>query len=298
MVPATEEGLKQMRRRIAIVVTETMKDRLAGSEEKGKGKGAAGSSVARGKQDATTAAYLKAFQAAVASKVESMCDVQDAREKLEAEDLMNDIERFGEDMRAARERLRATRARVTRLSASVCNDSLRAAEAEDDRACEILEANAEHARREREAGMPLPTAGSEGSAGGDGGGEGDSGFSGIDGDVLEPKVSLLIGKLSELPGPLKAVLQEIPELTASLAKTVQSVEAAMGAGQSRTEALLGKSPPTPIPAVRADGGGKLRAGGEGRPPEEARANAREARVEQARKEWEAAGVGTFGGIFS
>lgn len=275
------------------MVQETMRNRLAGSGEQGKGKGVAGSSVTGGKQDATTAAYLKAFQAAVASKVASMCDIQDAREKLEAEDLLNEISIFGEEMQTAREKLRATRARVARLSASVCNDSLRAAEAEDDRACEILEANAEQARREMEAGGPLPTAGEE-----DGDGEPGGGFSGIDANVLEPKVSLLIGKLSELPGPLKAVLQEIPELTASLAKTVQSVEAAMGAGQSRTEALLGKAPPTPIPAAKVDAAGGQEAGGEERPPEEARASAREARVEQLRKEWEAAGVGTFGGIFS
>lgn len=290
-----------MRRRVATVVTETMKGRLAGSEWKDKGKGVAGGGVTRGKQDAATAAYLKAFQAAVASRVASMCDVQDASEKLEAEDLLNEIERFGEDMQAARERLRATRERVARLSASVCNDSLRAAEAEDDRACEILEANAEHARREREAGGLLPTAGGEGGAGGDDGGEagGEGIFCGIDAETIEPKVSRLVEKLSELPGPLKAVLREIPELTSSLATTVQSVEAALGAGQSRTEALLAKAPPTPIPKARAGGDGKeVRPGDEERPPEEARANAREARVEQARKEWEAAGVGTFGGIFS
>ena len=41
LVPATDEGLKEMRRRVATVVQETMRDRLAGSE-KGKGKGVAG----------------------------------------------------------------------------------------------------------------------------------------------------------------------------------------------------------------------------------------------------------------
>ena len=97
LVPATDEGLKEMRRRVATVVQETMRDRLAGSE-KGKGKGVAGGGMVKEKQDATTAAYLRAFQVAVASKVASMCDVQDARETLEAEDLMNEIVRFGEDM--------------------------------------------------------------------------------------------------------------------------------------------------------------------------------------------------------
>lgn len=278
---------------------ETMRNRLAGSKEKGKGNSVASGAMARGRQDATTAAYVKAYQAAVAFKVASMCHAQDAHERLEAEDLMNDIVQFGEDMQAERKRLRATRSLVARLFTSACNDSLRAAEADDDRACKVLEADAEHARREREAGgpLPLPIEG-EGRGAGGGGVEHDgNGFSGIDADVLEPKVSMLIGKLSELPGPLKTVLQEMPELTASLAKTVQSVEAAMESGESRTEALLSKAPPTPLPAA-GGGGGKPGAGDQRRPPEEVHANARETRVEQARKEWEATGEGTFGSIFS
>lgn len=307
LVPATKEGLEEMRRRVSTVVEETMRNRLAGTEVVGNGEKATAAAAAgsngqqqhRHHQDAAMAAYLRAFQAAVMSKVASMCDVQDAREQREADQLMEEMVQFSDDMQAARERLRGTRARVARLADSASRDSLLIAKAADDRAAATLEAKAVQATRERETGGPFPPPDGAGYDDLDGAG-GTDGFAGIDGDVLEPKVSLLIGKLSELPGPLKSVLQEIPELTAALAKLVQNVEAAMSVGESRTEALLGKSPPMPL--TKGSGSGGVLRGGAGGDfryrPEEVRETAREARVEQARKDWEASGVGVLGGIFS
>lgn len=299
LVPATQVGLEEMRRRVATVVEETMRNRLAGAEQMEKGREAAGSGAAGGQQDATTTAYLRAFQAAVAAKVRMMCDVQDAREQSEADELMKEIVQFYEDIRAARERLHATRARVSRLAVATCNDSLRVAKAADDRTAAALEAMVEQARKDKEDGFPLPPVdGVDGAGGDDLDPAGDAAFvSGIDAAVLEPKVSLLIGNLSELPGPLKSVLQEIPEWTTSLAKTIQSVETAMGVGESRTEALLDKSPPTLKKGKGRGSAGGGAAADRRQAPEEARATAREARVGQARKEWQATGTGVLGGVF-
>ncbi|CAN0448116.1 unnamed protein product [Pylaiella littoralis] len=268
-----------------------------------------------------------------------MCEVQDPRESREEDKLFEDVIQGCDNVWAARARLAATRARVARLSVATCSDALRVSQAADDRACSVLEAITEHARMEKETGGPLPLApgpspagtaanGSSGSgnssngAGSDGGGGGGGGdhhsdnnagggvvavptYAGVDASVLEPKVSMLIGKLSELPGPLKALLQEIPEVTASLSVTVQNVEAVMRTGNSRAEALLRKAPPTPLPGSKKKGKGAAAAaagaGGvddERPPPEELRSAAREARVEQAKKRWQAEGVGMVGGIFN
>ncbi|CAM9824871.1 unnamed protein product [Ectocarpus sp. 8 AP-2014] len=302
-----------MRYRVSTVVDETTKKSLAGK----KSGSSADVAVVAPAQDAATTAYLRAFQAAVADKVRELCDVQDARESREEDELVGEIFQFSHDLRAARSRLYATRARVARLSADTCRDALRVSEAADDRACSVLEASTAHARRESETGGPLPLriddAASNGGGGSDdddlenggGGNRGGGIFQGLETGVVEPKVSALIGKMAELPGPLKSVLQEIPELTASLAVSVQEAEAAIKAGQSRTEALLGKAPPTPLSSKK----GKRTTGAAGAaganvvederyPPEDARAAAREARVQQARKEWEAIGVGVVGGIFN
>ncbi|CBJ25478.1 expressed unknown protein [Ectocarpus siliculosus] len=302
-----------MRYRVSTVVDETTKKSLAGK----KSGSSAGVAVVAPAQDAATTAYLRAFQAAVADKVRDLCEVQDARESREEDELVGEIFQFSHDLRAARSRLYATRARVARLSADTCRDALRVSEAADDRACAVLEASTAHARRESETGGPLPLriddAASNGGGGSDddylenggGGGRGGGIFQGLETGVVEPKVSALIGKMAELPGPLKSVLQEIPELTASLAVSVQEAEAAIKAGQSRTEALLGKAPPTPLSSKKGKGAaGAAGAAGanvvedERYPPEDARAAAREARVQQARKEWEAIGVGVVGGIFN
>ncbi|CAM9831437.1 unnamed protein product [Ectocarpus sp. 6 AP-2014] len=302
-----------MRYRVSTVVDETTKKSLAGK----KSGSSADVAVVAPAQDAATTAYLRAFQAAVADKVRDLCEVQDARESREEDELVGEIFQFSHDLRAARSRLYATRARVARLSADTCRDALRVSEAADDRACAVLEASTAHARRESETGGPLPLriddAASNGGGGSDdddlenggGGGRGGGIFQGLETGVVEPKVSALIGKMAELPGPLKSVLQEIPELTASLAVSVQEAEAAIKAGQSRTEALLGKAPPTPLSSKKGKGAaGAAGAAGanvvedERYPPEDARAAAREARVQQARKEWEAIGVGVVGGIFN
>ncbi|CAM9639014.1 unnamed protein product [Ectocarpus fasciculatus] len=312
-----------MRYRVSTVVEETTKKKTLAAAAAGKSRTSSDGDVAvvTPTQDPATAAYLRAFQAAVADKVRDLCEVQDARESREEDELVGEIFQFSRDLRAARSRLYATRARVARLSADTCRDSLRASEAADDRACAALEASTAHARRESETGGPLPLridAASNGGGGSDDedleNGSGGSGscsrgggiFQGLETAVVEPKVSTLIGKMAELPGPLKSVLQEIPELTASLAVSVQEAEAAVKTGQSRTEALLGKAPPTPLSSKKgkgAAGGGGAAAGAnvvedERYPAEDARAAAREARVQQARKEWEAIGVGVVGGIFN
>lgn len=313
MVRATQQGLKEMRYRVSTVVDETTKKSLTGKKS-GSNSGAV--AVVTPTQDTATTAYLRAFQAAVADKVRDLCEVQDARESREEDELVGEIFQFSHDLRAARSRLYATRARVARLSAETCRDSLRVSEEADDRACAVLEASTAHARRESETGGPLPLridAASNGGGGSDdddlensGSRGGGDFFQGLETAVVEPKVSTLIGKMAELPGPLKSVLQEIPELTASLAVSVQEAEAAIKTGQSRTEALLGKAPPTPLPSKKGKGAAGAAAGAAGAnvvederyPPEDARAAAREARVQQARKEWEAIGVGVVGGMFN
>ncbi|CAM9977277.1 unnamed protein product [Ascophyllum nodosum] len=303
LVPATNDGLTEMRLRVATVVKETIEKRLAGTatDERGRGQGpgsngpAAGNMQQQQMEDPSVTSYLQALQSAIMTKVKSMCDVQDDREQREAEELMREIIEFDDEMLAARERLDATRARVARLAAETCRDSLRLAEAADNRAVAALEAKIEQARKERdERGTLLLPHGPLGAVE-DVDAAATGVYAGIIGDVLEPKVSLLIGKLSELPGPLKSVLQEIPELTASLAKMVQKVEETMTVRDSRTEKLLGKAPPTPLPKGNAAAAG---ATGSRHPPEEIRETARKARLEQARKEWETAGDGLLGGMFS
>ncbi|CAM9977210.1 unnamed protein product [Ascophyllum nodosum] len=199
-----------MRHRVALVVDKTMQNRLVKTEEDEIGKGQEGGSngpAASKKQqqqvqDPTVAAYLQALQSAIMTKVESMCDVQDDHEQPEAQ-LIREIIEFEEEISAARERLVATRARIARLAAEICRDSLRFSEAADDRAIINLEANIEQPRKEKDEGGTLlllsdgPSDAVEDVAATTGV------FAGIDGDVLEPKISLLIGKLSELPGPLK-----------------------------------------------------------------------------------------------
>lgn len=303
LVPATKEGLAEMRCRVATVAEETMRTRLAGKVGKGKGKSAVGGALATptgSDQDtaAATASYLRAFQAAIMTKVASACDIQDAQEQREAEDLMKEIVQFNDEMQHTRERLEATRARVATLAATTCNDSLCIDKATDDGIAAALNAKIEQARKDCDAGVP-PSAAAGGAGIHDNGldSSGDS-FAGLEQGALEPKVSLLIGKITELPGPLKSVLQEMPELTASLAKTVQSVEAAMGVEESRTESLLAKAPPTPL--VKGNGGAGGNDGGYlgSRFPEEVRATAKEARAKQARDELEAGGAGVLGRIFS
>eukprot|EP00903_Cladosiphon_okamuranus_P009356 g8922.t1 len=317
LVQASPDLLKELRLRFRSVTDEAAAKKLAGkasSTESGvaaggrskNGGGATPTEAAAALQDAISTAYqyLRAFQAAVASNVQAMCELPDPGELQEEDELFTDILQFCEEAQAANARLAATRARVARLSVDTCRDALRVSEAADDRACSVLEARIKHARREKEVGGPLPLVA---AANGDsGGGANDAvdtmaSFSGIDPNVMEPKITGLIAKLAELPGPLKSVLQEIPELTASLAVSVQNAESVMEKRESRTEALLGKAPPTPLPRKKhgAGAGGAVAAGGAGDEwPEDVRSAAREARVEQARKEWEAGGVGVAGSIFN
>lgn len=317
LVPATPDLLKELRLRFRSVTDEAAAKKLAGkasSTESGaaaggrsKSGGGATAPEAAAAAGPTATAYLRAFQAAVASNVQAMCQLPEPCELREEDELFTDILQFCEDAQAVNARLAATRARVARLSADTCRDALRVSAAADDRACSVLEARTKHAQREKEVGGPLPLApAANGDSGGGADGDVDTvaSFSGIDPNVMEPKISALIGKLAELPGPLKSVLQEMPELTASLAVSVQNAESAMEKRESRTEALLGKAPPTPLPskkrrAAGAGAGAGGAAGGAGdERPEEVRSAAREARVEQARKEWEAGGVGVAGSIFS
>ncbi len=317
LVPATEEQLRELRLRIGSVADEDLAKGLAGKAGSGgpppavaaSGGGKGGRDAAVEKLDPTTTAYVRAFQDAVAGKVKAMCRLPTPRESQEEDELFGDVVRFCDEIQAAKVRLAATRTRVAGLSTATCSDAIRISEAADDRACCVLNASTEHARKEADTGGTLPVA--PASNGVSGGGDGDVGpdmtaFTGIDAGSVEPKVTALIGKLTQLPGPLKAVLQEMPELTASLAVSVQNAESVMEKRESRTEALLGKAPPTPLPgkkgkAAAARGGGVGASGepeDERHPPEEVRSAAREARVEQARKEWEAGGLGVVGGVFT
>lgn len=306
LVPATSEGLAEMEDRVGVVVVETLRNRVGTSEEgKTNGHSESGSiepashnglrEQQKQKQQKThpsKTAYLKPFQSAIMKKVRSASNVRDDREMRETEELVTEINQFVDEMQVAMERLRARRAQVSRLSTETCQEHLRIAKAADDRASTALQAKADQARKQRDDGEMILL--SDGALSSIDDIDAAAGlFAGIDGDVLEPKVSLLIGKLSELPGPLKSVLQEIPELTASLAKMVQNVENAMNIRESRTEALLNKAPPTPL--SKGSNAVTIAAGG----AKEMRATAREARVEQAMKEWEAsAGVGMLGERFS
>ena len=238
----------------------------------------------------------------------AMCELPDPRELQEEDELLADFSQFCDNLQAARARLEATRARIIRLSADTWRDALRVNEAADDRACSVLETRLKHARKEEEIGgaLPLVSAANGGSGGGGGDDETVASFRGIDAGIMEPKISDLIGKMAQLPGPLKSVLQEIPELTASLAVSVQNAESVMEKRESRTEALLGKPPPTPLPSRKRRAGGAGPGAGAGgaagdagdERPEEVRSAAREARVEQARREWEAGGVGMAGSVFN
>lgn len=312
LVPATSEGLAEMGDRVGVVVVETSRNRDGSAEEGKKNRqsesGRIESASHNGlqqqqkqkqqKKHPSKSAYLKPFQCAIMNKVRSASNVRDDRERRETEDLVIDINQFVDEMQVAMERLRARRAQVSRLSDETCREHLRIAKTADDRASTALQAKADQARKQRDDGETLLLPDSALSSIDDI--DAVSGlFAGIDGDVLEPKVSLLIGKLSELPGPLKSVLQEIPELTASLAKMVQNVEEAMSIRESRTEELLNKAPPTPL--SKGSSAVAITAGGAGsrHPPEEMRAAARETRVEQAMKEWgSSAGVGMLGERFS
>ena len=314
LVRATAAQLREVRLRVASVAEESMARKEPPGKGGGRGAAAAPASAPVPQQDPTTISYARAFQAAVASKVGAMCEPPSPRESREEDELFGDVVRFCDEVQAARVRLAATRARVAGLSAATCNDAIRISEAADDRACCVLNASTEHARKEAETGGPLPLVSA--ANGGDNGDTGDSGdghrvsssFTGIDAAILEPKIGALIGKLSELPGPLKSVLQEIPELTASLAVSVQNAESVVESRESRTEALLGKAPPTPLPrkgkaaAAAAGRGGGAGADGEPdderHPPEEVRSAARGARMQQAKKDWESEGVGMVGGFFN
>lgn len=313
-IRASGEALEEMRRRVFTVVEETMRNRLAGTKGASNGDGNHADAASAKQTDPTTVVYLKAFQGAVHSKVASVCELPDEREQKEAEELMGEMLQFAEHKQAARKRLRATRERVARLCIAACQNSLRTAGANEDVMVAALETKIEQARKDAETGR-LPRGGGAGhgfdaAVGiiGDGLHINDRhaiiGFAGIDSSALEPKVSRLIGTLAELPGPLKTVLQEMPELTASLAKTVQSVNGAIEAGESRTEALLGKAPPMPLAKKMLAGGGGGGVGGshggDGArhvTAGDARAAAKEARAEQARREWQAARDGVLGGTF-
>lgn len=311
MVPATQALLKELRRRNRLAADEAVAKILGGKAgtagpgaatgSRSTSGGVAAAAVPRLGEDPTTAAYLRALDADVASHVQAMCELPDPRELQEEDELFADILRFTGDTQSARARLAATRARIGRLSADTSRDALRLSEAADDRACSDLEARTKHARREKEIGGPLPLVLASSSAANGDDGAGDTvAFSGIDPGVMEPKVTALIGKLAELPGPLKSVLQEIPELTASLAVSVQNAESLMEKRDSRTEALLGKAPPTPLTSKKRRAGAGGAAGeeaGDERPAEEMRSAARLARVEQAKKEWEAGGIGVVGSVF-
>lgn len=315
LVAATLESLEEMRMRVATVAEETKLKRLEQKYGDGVGQGGAQHHHQQhqddDEDDETTAAFLKAFQLGVLSKVESVCDLPDATEQQKQEEsLLSEIFEYVTELEAKKARLRAARERVARLSAATSSKSLRISEATEDRITAALEAKVDQSKKEREAGGPLlPPAGSNDDGvvhhSAAAAVDVDSNFEGIDASVLEPKVSYLIGKLSELPGPLKAVLQENPELTASLVKTVQSVKAAMGAAESQTEALLRKAPPAPLAkkakvgvgqgAEAGPGGTNAEVAGDGG---DANAKAKAARLEHARRGWEAAGIGLHGGHFS
>lgn len=293
-VTATREGLEEVRRRIATVAEETLCKLRANGDpsvkvRQGGSNGTSGGANGKGQAgreppDAATAVYLRRFLAGVMAKTESMCKMTDFEQQNEAEELVEEILGLYEDMEQTTSRLAATRARVARLGLKTCTETLRVSKTIDDRTAAALEPSND---RPASNGLPPPP----------GGDALDAGISGLEAGVLEPKVSMLIGAIAELPGPLKAVLQELPELTSSLATTVESVEAALGLRESQTEALLNKAPPTPLARKRGGLGG---VGGERHqpPPEVVRGNARQARVEQARLERAASGAGRLGQICS
>ncbi|CAM9626087.1 unnamed protein product, partial [Hapterophycus canaliculatus] len=306
-----------LRHKIRSGVEETIEKELAGKgrlggsaapENGSKRHNGTAAPTASKHEDPAMTAYLQAFPAAVVDKVRTMCEVQDPHEAREEDELFEDINRFRHDVRAARDRLDSTRARVARLSADTCADALRVSREAEERVCAVLEASIAHAQREKEAGGPLPlrpaAAGSGSGSGSDDNLEEVISSAGVDAAAVEHKASALIGKLSELPGPLKAVRQEIPELTASIATSMKSIRDIMSEGGSQTEALFDKAPPTPLPgkigkrAEGRSGGGAVNGGGaeEENLAEEARSAARGARVGQARKEWQAEGLGVAGGL--
>lgn len=316
LVWATPACLEALRHKIRAGVEETMETELAKKHPPGvpappgNGTTSVHGSAASQHEDPAMTAYLKAFPAAVMDKVRTMCRVQEPREAREEDELFEAISRHRENVRAARDRLESTRARIARLSADTCAAALRVSRAADERAGGVLEASIAHARREKEAGGPLPLR--PAAAAGSGSGSDDNLDEevmypvGVDLAAVEHQASALIGNLSELPGPLKAVRQEIPELTASIATSMKSVGDIMAeGGGSQTEALFDKAPPTPLPGKRrkraAGGGGAAENGGgerneEEHPAEEVRSAARGARVGQARKEWQAEGLGVAGGM--
>lgn len=294
LISASREGLEEVRRRITTVAEETMcKWSTASDPSERIGTGESDSnrcSVNRERAaslqdlDPATRVYLRGFLAGIMMKTESMCKVTDVEQEGEAEKLMEEILDLYDDMERTTSRLKATRARVARLGATTSANTLRISKAIDDRTVAAFERGS--TKSPTNDGTSPPASDVLGR-----------GLSGLEAGALEPKVSMLIGAIAELPGPLKAVLQELPELTSSLATTVQSVEAALGGGESRTEELLGKAPPAPLArkrgVVAGIGGDRSQP-----PPKIVRANARETRVAQARLERAAGGAGRLGQICS
>lgn len=307
LVAGTKEMLMEMRRRMGMVVEGTVHRMVAKTKEL---EGVADHSVKKKRGDGGDSseriakAYLKHFQAMVAAKAESMCDTTRGAElELELEELAARIAPILENRQRTIARLAATRARVSRLAVSTCSDALRISNATEPSALSAGASSSESksaGQRVGEAGggemMPVGGGASGSASGGGRSTPADTEFSGLEEGVLEPKVSMLIGAIAELPGPLKAVLRELPELTSSLTRTVQSVEAAIGMKESKTEALLAKAPPAPLGnrggrAGGVTGAAGIDAGGLLPPPAVARAAARATRVEQAKIQRAGAGRG-------
>lgn len=251
--------------------------------------------------------YMKPFLSMVATRAASMCETAGSEaEQLEIDELMSRISSMLEERQRTVALLRASRARVDRLAVSTCSDTLHFSTMTEDAALGASDSNtanntttgSSNMAQQQLAGDVVSAGGGRRNAAGE-----NIELMGLEEGVLEPKVSTLIGAIAELPGPLKALLRELPEVASSLIRTVQSVETAVEMEESKTEAVLGRMPPAPLRKKAISGGGgsdkvgagaTAAAGDPGRllpPPNVARAAVRATKMEQVRMR-RTAGQGT------
>ncbi|CAM9540464.1 unnamed protein product [Discosporangium mesarthrocarpum] len=247
--------------------------------------------------EAVTQANLTAYQAAVMEDVVSFCEVKEVREEREAYEILESLAEVNKDLQDTKARLRIKRARVMQLATAAYKDELEASNARQERRIGALAHQVsgqgakagegatakpggdggEHATRVLESDPNSTKHGGGGSSvdslavhRGDSNG---SAVSGLDERVLESKVSALIMAMADLPGPLKSLLQELPERRDALASTLQAVESSLASSGSVTEDMLRKT----VPSAGAGKGKRT----ERHHPGAARVTAREAKSKQA-----------------
>ncbi|CAM9340944.1 unnamed protein product [Choristocarpus tenellus] len=266
LVPVTREALEELR------------EALDGIIEKAKME--TGES---GVVDAGIEAYLSGYRDAVMESLTSSCEIKGVREQREADELMESVLQLNQDMQDIIVPLKTKRARVMRLAEAARNKEIEASRAREKREEAENLAGLRGAASETGVGGKAEVGGSalgEGGVGAevvrseeyekiDSGGAGVSNgtlSSALDESVLKTKLSGLIGVMADTPGPLKSLLQEIPERKKAIASTLRTVHSSLASTRSMTEELLQKLP---------SAGGPV---GKGR-----RAERREAKSEQARR---------------